>query len=236
MKNWFLLLSTIVAASGCSSPYKSSVAYSPLDYSGFHLQGKIIEGRYYDPAGYFSVAVMENGYGLKINESVNKAITAVAFQNEIGDLVQVEVIPGFKTEIEKRAISEDMKNIFEVLVVRQMNDIFLDAEVLKVEEREIEGLGNVCLALVSIPEGATIGDKLTGKQADTTRAYLLTFQKEHLVVISKQEVLFPTNPVMQSILNIDTRQKDEMNNALLNKVIKIGKTYRAISHDESCSS
>jgi hypothetical protein len=183
------------------------------------IQGKIIEDRYFDPTGTFSVAVMSKAFNRIINEENNPLSNSVvvSFQNDFGMLEKVEVLKGVKPMFLEMAPLETHYTRFIEGIYNITSKQFQGTQLFEKNEFEVEGIGMVSAGILFIPEGSTLTCLETMKRNDSIRAYIVSYDGEDLVTVCVQE------PFAQGPIPRDDKKANEL---LIKTAIDFRKTYR----------
>lgn len=185
------------------------------------MSGKIIDGRYYDPKGIFSVKA-RNGVEIIEYPFQGEKDAGVAFQSIIGQMERIEVIVDAKEFCDELLPNLDHHSCNFELIYERIANSFPETKVLEKKSIEIEGIGTACAGIFFIPKGSTMVDAITRERQDSIRSYLFSYAENDLVIISVQES--PSITSFRSYAANDERA----NEVLLEETINIRKDYRKV--------
>lgn len=185
------------------------------------IMGRVSNGMYYDSTNTFCVPVLKNASPqLQITEMPNSAqnVSAVLFSSDFGQLERTEVLKEAKANLEEMAPGVDHTSCFFEHIYDTTLLAFPGTKVMEKRYVEIDNIGTCCCGILFIPEGSTLCDAITNKRLDSTRAYVISYADENLVIISVQEI--------RNFRLISAMNDDEANDRLINQALEVRKGYR----------
>lgn len=185
------------------------------------ILGRVSNGIYYDSTNTFCVPVLKNAIPqLQITEMPNSPqnVSAVLFSSDFGQLERTEVLKDAKANLEEIAPGVDhtccyFEHIYDTTLLA-----FPGTKVMEKRYVQIDNIVTCCCGILFIPEGSTLCNAITNKRLDSTRAYVISYADENLVIISVQEI-----PDFRLITGMDD---DEANDRLINQALEVRKGYR----------
>lgn len=147
-------------------------------------KGQIIDDRYSDPQGLFSLK-MPIMSGRQIQEQcLDPNSSHVTFMGDMGSLVRIEVIknpPDLCTDL----INKDaLQTLFRVAVFEQIKRPIPSASFIVEEYIDEDGEGLSYFALLDLPGADTLADANTGQRFDGKRGFLFFFEGDASVILS----------------------------------------------------
>jgi hypothetical protein len=185
------------------------------------IMGRVSNGMYYDATNTFCVPVLKNAIPqLMIEEFPNSAenASAVLFCTDFGQLERTEVLKNAKANLEKIAPGVDHTSCFFEHIYDTTLLAFPGTKVMEKRYVQIDNIGTCCCGILFIPGGSTLCDTITKKRLDSTRAYVISYADENLVIISVQEI--------RDFRLISGMSDDEANDRLINQALEVRKGYR----------
>lgn len=185
------------------------------------MSGKIIDGRYYDPKGIFSVKSTKDAEIIEVPLQ-NEKETGVTFQSMFGQLERIEVAINAKEILDTELPNIDPHSWNFEYIYDGIARSFPGTKVLEKRSIEIEGVGAACAGIFYIPKGSTMIDAVTRERSDSVRSILISYADTDLVIISVQE--FPPITDLRSF----SPDNNRANEVLLEETINIRKDYRKV--------
>jgi hypothetical protein len=193
----------------------------------FHIQGKVVDGRYYGYGGVFSMALPSKSTAAEIEDSYTApTIGGVAFFNHSGFLLKLEIdelIPEVCYLIvnHPEIKHEILDALFYEVLLPQLKVIVPKLQLLNEQKVNLINGDDALFAVINLPEAATLIDLDSGKNLDSKRGFLLFFSNDHkeLVNLSMQDTL-------TLIPNVAEAAKVRLNERLLNHLIQYQSTFR----------
>ncbi len=183
------------------------------------LEGKIVEGRYYDPKGIFNVKAKdyEEIYELPFQ---GDGVVGITFHSSFGQMERIEVSIDSKDKLEKQLPGSDVLSCFFEYIYDVISEVAPGTKVLEKRNIEIAEVGPICVGVFFIPKGSTMVDAITGDREDSIRSCLISYADQDLVIINVQE--------SPSITNFRTyaRNDERANEQLIENAINIRKDFK----------
>lgn len=189
--NFFLLLILAACTHEPDVPLKVSCSTPDINKT---IQGTIQNQRYFDPKGIFSVQIPFDGecsiQELPLGGSSKDCF--VSFESEDGKLLRFEILPNLRAQI-SLAQEESLKHLYEwiaaVLITQHTGSSLIQSG-----EVHLDMIGDAYYAIFAIPAVPLF----------INRCYILSYENDHLIVLSLQESKMLLGPERESELLNET--------------------------------
>lgn len=190
------------------------------------ILGKIVDGRYYDCNGWFSMAVPEYAEPRFVEDDhVENRLCDVAFFNDYGYLLKVEVdelIPEVRSIISKHQDVKDevLDALFHEAIFPQIQSEVPKAELLHQRKIILDSGEPAVFVVLNLPASSSVVDRSTGFSYDSKRGYLFSFSNNRrLINLSMQDTYSLMPRFAQSA-------KIHLNERLLKHLLRVQQTFR----------
>ena len=209
----------------------SAFCFNSCVSTSFHpepaLQGKIEQGRYYDPKGFFSINIPDMPSSPHFEEILgDEDVAGVVMLDEMGHLLRVEVLnlpddiyvffaQNFKDP------HEELKYLFEQIALPSLDD-FCKNKLICEEVFDLETIGPAYCVALEVYEGSSLICLDTQKRLDTVRSYLVTFSGSQIVFLCSH--LSGMGAEIYQLMD-SAKEKNQLLTSLKENLIEARKTY-----------
>ncbi len=181
---------------------------------------------YVDPSKTFRVKRLISPFNPVMNETCDAtgAITAVTFQDDIGQLIRFERIADVRLKAIESLSEDDALNWTFEFMYDLINKQLPGTKVVEKQKVEVEPFGAVYVGILNIPQGSTMMDASTHERRDARRAFAIAFERDDLIVVSVQENQIISNG--RTFLKREPTDKDNM--TLMEGAIEALKSYQRL--------
>lgn len=181
----------LVLAAGC-------MRFDPLrgmlgSYRNYEdTNGKIVNGRFYDPERRFSIQVPDMiEPGARIYGRFAKEGGTIQFHDDLGTLIRVDVFTAVGPEEEAATREAELHDLLEAnrLAIGQLYTRACPGAVPIHQEYLSEGERVLDFYAFVMPEGATLSDAMSGKRRDALRVSISFREDYSLFTITSQHVI-----------------------------------------------
>lgn len=199
-----LALITSVLIIGC---YRSSIVIEPtFTQMSPPLQGELSGDYYYSPERVYRFNIPAIQACPK--ELINDKSHTISFMDDLGNLIRVEVAIASEEEMNyfsalilKLSYKQVLQELFDSCALKPICNTFPLTDILDEGFIELDPIGPVYYAVLTIPGGSTLADAKTGKRVDSKRVYLVSVVDNHIVVLSAQESMQTQSAIEMGLMS-----------------------------------
>lgn len=210
-------LLTLAVLTSCESKF----------YREASLRGKVIDERYYDPKGWFSVETSKF-YQRNIEEIGNERVSGVIFYGELGGLKRFEASQHpmiSEWAADAKQDRDQIKFMFYEAGLEPINESYPGTTILHEDFVTLDDNNVAYFVILNIPQGGSLMHVETKQHLDSTRGFLVYLDGHQLVSLSYEHSQIAVEFIRTYGKKTDGN-KSEISSIILGNLLDMQKGYR----------